>query len=626
MSLSATLSNALSGLSAAQRALSVTANNVANANTDGYSRKQINQATQIVDGQSSGVRSLEPTRVVDRFLSSELRRQESVLGRDGILAEAFERIERGILGAPGEADRGLSAHLGKLSGLLEQLANEPESQPLRTAALGAIEDMLRQVQGDVATVRQLRSDADQRIGQTVQSINADLQELHVLNQEIVRTGGTADLEDRRDLVLNQLAQKIEISTFSHDNGSIAVYTSGGHALLEQSPRILHYEPASSVGGEQPFKPIRILMSSDLDPTTGMPLSDTVGEVLVTGGYRAVQTPEMQAAGQTDLVVSPLTGGSLQGLIEVRDRVLPELRDQLAEVANLFAYNLNKAHNGAMPHPLPAAVQGSRVDFTSFPTAPADLSGTASLVVFASDGTVAADIALTMAGATDPVDIVNQIIAGLGGLGTVTFTPGDGLSITMGVDGGGEPYRLAWDEGDSRIVASDEAGHAWAYGFAHYFGLNDVVVRDGGAAGAYALRGDLAADSRLLSNVVLSRDAGVPGVGGVGDKRGLQRLAGALDAEATTVARGGLAPASTTVSRYVSDMTGLVAAQSGQAQNREAASRALVEDLEFRQGAVSGVNLDEELAKLVLYQQAYSVSARLISITNDLFGELVNIVR
>ena len=170
------------------------------------------------------------------------------------------------------------------------------------------------------------------------------------------------------------------------------------------------------------------------------------------------------------------------------------------------------------------------------------------------------------------------------------------------------------------------GTRWDHGFAHYFGLNDLVVPATGGRSEFAVRPDIAADSRLLANVTMTREAGAPVVGGIGDKRGLQALAGALASEIGSVARGGLPASSTTVGRYVSDITAQVAAASGQAQNREAASRAVVEDLAFRQGAVSGVNLDEELAKLVLYQQAYNVSARLISITNDLFTELVNMTR
>ncbi len=627
MSLSATLGNALSGLSAAQRALSVTANNVANANTEGYSRKVANQGSRIVNGQSLGVQSLEPTRVVDHYLTGELRRQESSLGRHTVIAETLQRIERGVFGAPGDGDRGIAAHLGRLTAELEQLANEPESRPLRTAVLGSIQDLFGQVGNDAATVQELRGDADRRVAETVQAINNDLQDLHQLNQEISRSGGTPDLLDRRDAALQELAQKIDITTFRQDNGQIAVHTSGGHALLEQTPRVLHYKPASNLDANVPLGPIEIFMASQVDPKTLTPLVNAQGQVLVSGGYRATVTPEMIAQGFTQEIVSPLGGGSLQGLIEARDRILPELGDQLAEVAELAAFSLNRAHNAAMPHPLPTTVTGTRDAVADFPADPAQSTGTASLVVFAADGTIAADVQIDLAAATSAADIVAQINGQLAGTGAAQLDPATGeLSITLGTDAAGEPWRLAWDEADSRITVTDAAGRERDFGLVHFFGLNDLVVADGTRRGAFKVRDDIAADSRRLANVELTREAGVPVVGGVGDKRGLQRLAGALDQEAMTIDRGGLPGSSTTVSRYVSDLTAQVGAQAKQAQNREAAGRAMVEDLEFRKGAVSGVNLDEELAKLVLYQQAYSVSARLISITNDLFGELVNMVR
>ena len=74
------------------------------------------------------------------------------------------------------------------------------------------------------------------------------------------------------------------------------------------------------------------------------------------------------------------------------------------------------------------------------------------------------------------------------------------------------------------------------------------------------------------------------------------------------------------------MVALGAVDAERAKNAEASERALVENLAFRQGSVSAVSLDEELSKLVLYQQAYTVSARLVSVTNDLFDELFAMTR
>lgn len=69
-----------------------------------------------------------------------------------------------------------------------------------------------------------------------------------------------------------------------------------------------------------------------------------------------------------------------------------------------------------------------------------------------------------------------------------------------------------------------------------------------------------------------------------------------------------------------------AADADQAGNAEATDRAVVDDLAFRRGSISGVNLDEKLSRLVLYQQAYSVSARIVSVTNQLFDDLLAITR
>ena len=77
MSLNAVLSNALSGLAVAQNALDVTANNVANANTEGYSRKVAQQEAVVIDGRGAGARAIATTRMVDEFLAARLREQQA---------------------------------------------------------------------------------------------------------------------------------------------------------------------------------------------------------------------------------------------------------------------------------------------------------------------------------------------------------------------------------------------------------------------------------------------------------------------------------------------------------------------------------------------------------------------
>ena len=100
MSLSATLNNALSGLTVAQHALSLTAHNIVNANTEGYARKIAVPETQVVANRGAGVRTGEVNRAVDHFLTLELRRQTNALGEAEVLERFHDRLQD-FLGQPG---------------------------------------------------------------------------------------------------------------------------------------------------------------------------------------------------------------------------------------------------------------------------------------------------------------------------------------------------------------------------------------------------------------------------------------------------------------------------------------------------------------------------------------------
>ena len=628
MSLNAALSSSLTGLVVAQHALGVTSNNIANVNTDGFTRKQVNQTSLIVAGVGHGAATEETTRIADEFLNGELRRQLNGLGRTEQIADVYARIESAIFGTPGEADRGLEPRYSALLASLEELANSPESTPSRTALLNAVEDMLNQLSRDALSIQQIREDTDRKIGTSIDSINNIIEELHELNIELIRAIPSAELMDRRDTLLEELSTKIDVSTFKFDNNAIGVYTTGGEPLLEYTPRKLIYQPSSAVGNDTLFGAIEIFDQDQLDPATGNPLPAEIGRTLVTSGVRMDLTPELLADTIPDAdqqILSPLVGGELQGLLEARDRILPGLADQIDELALMVSHTLNSAHNNAVPSPKPTDFIGSRQGLNDYDGAAR--SGFAYITVVDSTGAIAVDVTVDVGAAATPEALAAQINAQLGATGTATINAlNDNLEINLGLDGGGNPYRMALSEGDSAMTFSDSAGRTRDYGFAHYFGLNNLVEQTGNLATELSLRSDIAADSSLLSNVFLDRSGIPPTIGGAGDNRGFQGLADAMDSALNTIARGGIPAKSTTISQYLSDIVALHGNEAAQASSRESADRVLVDDLQFRQGTVSGVNLDEELSKLMIYQRAYTVSAQVMAVTNDLFDDLLSIAR
>lgn len=622
MSLTSTLANAVSGLKVAQAALATTANNVANVNTPGYSRKTLHQESRVLAGQGAGVRSLEVGRIADPFIAGQAREQAIRLGRSDVLAAVHERIQDTIFGAPGDLSRGIANQLTGLSTALDNLAATPEQAAARMAVTGRIDEALRTLDADMAAVQAIRQDIDRQIGQEVGAINADLAELAATNAQFTRGQGSAELQDRRDRLLRDLAGKIDIQIGWHDDGRVDITTGNGTVLLDGQPRLLLYEPASSVAMDASFGKIAAYRERDMDPATGRPLPGARFEELASAGTRAVLTPELAAAG-ADPIRSHLRGGSLQGLIEARDRVLPELADQLDELASLLRHTLNAAHNEGAPHPPPPVLTGTRAGQS--PGDPFIGTGLATLaLVDRTSGQTVTAFQLDLAASGSIGDVMAAVATGSAGA-LVASLDAEGRLVLVAAD---PAHGIALAEGDSAIEVTDPAGHERRQGLSHFFGLNDLIV-DAGKGRAGTLRADIARDGFQLASARLDVRAGPPLVatlGGQGDARGAAALALSLRTPIPAIARGALPAYAATPLGYAADIASLAAATAAQALRAQDGDRALADDLENRIGSRSGVNLDEEMSRLILYQQAYSVSARIIAITDELFGVLLQIAR
>lgn len=626
MSLLGALSNAMSGLSVAQHALDVTASNVSNVNTEGYTRKLARQEAVILDGQGAGVRAQDTSRAVDDFLNLRSMLQAARLGRSSVANDYLDSAQARLFGAPGDTSQGVSSRLSALAVAAGDLAADPAKASNAGTVVSAAQDLARELGRVGAEVQDLRTQADQAIGQEVQSINGELSALHTLNGEIAASGPQAALLDRRDALLQSLASRIDLTVTQNQRGTVEVHAGSGMTLLDGDLRQLVYAPASSVTTSTVFGAISVYQAEDLDPRTGSPLAGATGRTLVTGGVRAALTPELQAdavSDQAQTIVSPLQGGRLQGLLEARDVTLPGLADQLGELAGMTAQALNAAHNRATALPPPDQLTGTRTDLSGF--AGAARGGTAYVaVVDCTTGSVAATVAVDMSSVGDATDVVAQLNAGLGGYGTASINGSGALELKAATG-----YGLAIDENDSSVAITDTAGHARSFGFSHFFGLNDLLVADGSNPTGLTVRADIAADAGRLGRARLDVAVGPPPVGtlgGSGDGRGAQALADAFTTTQSAVARAGIAGRSYSLADYAAEIAAHTASAASAATHAADGDQALADDLAARQSAVSGVDLDEEMSRLVLFQQAYGASARVLAITSQLFDELLQIGR
>jgi len=248
MSLSGALSNATSGLTAATRAAQLVSSNVANAQTDGYGRRELQLAPNVVGGVGAGVSVTGVSRVVDQAAINDRRLADASLGASEQNAAFFRSIEA-ALGTPDDPGS-LSAAVAKLETELVTAASMPQNETQLEAALIAADTLASRIHTGVARIGLERQQADTRIGQQVGQINAALSQVADLNVQIqlhTATGGdAAGLMDQRQRAIDSISSLLPVREVPRDNGMIALITPNGTTLVEQDAAQFAFAPTPTI--------------------------------------------------------------------------------------------------------------------------------------------------------------------------------------------------------------------------------------------------------------------------------------------------------------------------------------------------------------------------------------------
>lgn len=597
MSLSVSLGNALSGLQVNQRAIEVTSHNVANAHTEGYSRQTVNRETVVLGGQGAGVRSASIGRTVDEFIVRELRSETGNLGA-ATARDRYFGMTQDLFGSPG-SNSSLTARIADFTASIEALAVEPGSTTRRSALLEAASVMTRDLNEMSADVQKLRSEADREIAGTVTEINAHLGEIAELNASIVRETAvgrpTSDLMDARDRAVRAVSELVDVQHYTRPSGEMVLYTKSGQPLVDQAAHAIEYTPAPTVAPGTAFGEI------------------TVGGSAITGG---------------------IGSGKLKGLLDIRDGALSSLQTQLDTVATRLRDEVNRAHNRGTGVPAPQSLTGTRT-FSSVTQEQVTISDPVRIAVLDQSGVVQGFHDLpagnyTIAGLRDAIN------AGIGGLATASV--GDGGSFSLSAAAGGHGVALVDLEasGGDTTVAHTAGGSTRQFkGLSNFLGLNDFFVTPGQVAGGSAsgtaqtisVREEIVSKLDLVAGARLTRDpaptAGTTVGVTLGDTSALEQMTAVFDQKLGFPAIGTLAARNGTLAEFTSDILGQNALEAATAGDALQLQQSMVDDLGFKASAVSGVNIDEEMANLVVYQNAYAASARLVSVVSEMFDTLTS---
>jgi len=227
--LSTALLTAQSGLLSNQQALNTVANNVANVNTEGYSRKITSFQSVTLSGIGSGVKINEIRRSIDVGLLKSLRIEYGTYQETKVKENYYQRIQE-LFGSP-QDNSSISHMVEKFAEAAELLAVSPGKTAEQSELVRRASDVCTELQGMSKTIQELRLQTDQQIATEISEISRITARVDTLNDEIIANGtvgrDVTDLKDQRDLEVDKLAKIVDIAYFSRSDGDVVVFTQGG---------------------------------------------------------------------------------------------------------------------------------------------------------------------------------------------------------------------------------------------------------------------------------------------------------------------------------------------------------------------------------------------------------------
>ncbi len=329
MSMLVGFNSSLTGMKAAQSQLEIISNNIANVDTQGYTRKTAGQNSLVLAGSSAGVVMGNTQRTVNQGLLKSYLSSNAIANTAAAKSDYLSQIQMD-LGTP-ESENSIATNVSDLQSAINSFALDVTSASGRYTLLTNATTLTNRLNSLSSSIQQLRGDADLKISADVKTINETLDRIDDLNDKIIKYkvlgyDGVPDLEDQRDECLRELSGYIDITYFERESGEMVIQTKEGIMLLDRDP---HYLSHTAI-------------------TQASPISG-YSDGAITGIY---------VDGED--ITNSIVDGEIKGLIEVRDSSLTSLQSQLDELAAVMTDKINEAHNRGTAYPnTPDELTGSR---------------------------------------------------------------------------------------------------------------------------------------------------------------------------------------------------------------------------------------------------------------------------
>lgn len=632
----------VSALRAAQAGIAATSHNIANVNTPGYSRQEIIQTAEQPQNTGSGFfgQGADVTTVLrryDQFLGAQVLEAQTQSSNLNARYELSQQLSNLF----GDSSGGLTPTLQDFFNNVNGMANAPESVAARQGMIGSAQSLVNRLHALDQRMTQIRDGLNGQIQNSVTSVNSYAKQIATLNENIVQLQAQSpgqppnDLLDQRDQLINQLSQEIRVSTIKQPDGSVDVFIGSGQSLV--------------VGNR----------------------TSTLQAVASTTDPTALEVAYLNNGNVSRIQQSALQGGNLGGYLDFRRNELDPAQNALGRIAMGLADTFNQQHQQGMD--LKGALGGSF--FSS--GVPRVTSSTSNVGDGVLGSTITSTTALTGHDYSVQFDGTNynvydtsnntlmqsfttaQMTAGqtLTGTGiTLQLTPGmvanvagDSFLVRPTVAGGGsialsitDPNKIAAASPIRSNTAAANIGTGVIGAATVVPGLplnvnlqQPITITFDNPPTTYTATGTGApvgpqpytAGAAITINGWTTQITGTPAAG---DSFTVTPNTNATTDGSNILKLAQLQTANTMVNgtaSYQGAYGQLISQVGTQTRELEVTSKAqttMLAQVTRSFQAVSGVNLDEEAANLMKYQQAYQAAAKSMAIAQTMFDSLLQL--
>jgi flagellar hook-associated protein 1 FlgK len=613
----------MSGLRANQAALSITSSNIANTQTPGYVAQRVNQVETVSGDFGAGVNVTGVSRQLDQFIQTQLRSETSGGAYADQMANVLSQLQN-VYGTPGNAGT-LETAYSNFTTALQALATTSGSSSSQISASTAAQALAQQLNATTQGIQTLRSNAEQDINISVGQANDAMTQIAHLNLQLQGLKSTdptaATLMDQRDQAIDKLSQLMDIRVSSNGNNQTTIYTTNGVELVGAQASTLSFNSQGTLNANSQW---------NADPT-----KSSVGTITVKLANGAV----------IDMVGSgSINSGQIAADIKLRDKTLVQAQAQVDQLAASLASALSDKTTAGTAAPAALAPKaGFDLDVSNvLPGNTINLTYTDTTTntrhqvsIVRVDDPAALPLSNAGGNPNNPViginfsggmaSVVSQLNAALGtsnlqfsnpsgstlrvvdnGAGTAAVNAAS-VTTTVSSLASGSPQLPLFTDGVSLYTGAITAQGPQQLGLAGRITVNAALLADPSKFTAYSTSpatpaGDTTRTDYLYSQLTSGTFTYSPGTG--------------LGTAA--------APFKGTLTGFMQQFLSLQSNAATSATQLQQGQDVVVNTLQQKMKATSGVNIDTEMANLIALQNSYAANAHVMSVVQTMMNTLMQV--